>query len=167
VLELPVRAALSNQHPTIFVQEIDGFADLVRHAYHLRGTLVRNNPSDGRSAMITGIHAILFSKHAASVRAFLGDALGLASVDAGGGWPIFAGPPLELAVHPTEDEPSHELYLMCDDVYAAIAQLAQRGVTATQVSDEGWGLLTTLRLPEGDETGLYQPRHPSPLHSQT
>jgi hypothetical protein len=31
------------------------------------------------------------------------------------------------------------------------------------VSDEGFGLLTALRLPGGGELGLYEPRHPSPL----
>jgi len=116
--------------------------------------------------MITGIHAIIFSKAAESVRAFLGETLGLDSVDAGGGWPIYAGPPLELAVHPSDEGSGHELYLMCDDVEAAIAQLATKGVTATPVQDQGWGLLTTLRLPGGDEIGMYQPRHPSPIVGQ-
>jgi hypothetical protein len=63
--------------------------------------------------MIIGIHAILYSKHAAAVRGFLADVLDLHSVDAGDGWPIFAATPIELAVHPTDDEPEHEPYLMC------------------------------------------------------
>ena len=115
--------------------------------------------------MITGVHAILYSKHADRVRSFLSETLGLTSVDAGGGWPIFAGPPLELAVHPTETEPEHELFLMCDDVYAFTEQLAKRGVETTMpITDRGWGLVTQLRLPGSDETiGLYEPKHPSPL----
>ena len=28
--------------------------------------------------------------------------------------------------------------------------------------DEGFGLVTTLRLPGGGELGLYEPRHPLP-----
>ena len=113
---------------------------------------------------ITGVHAILYSQHADRVRAFLGEALELPSVDAGEGWPVFAGPTLEMAVHPTDGEAEHELYLMCDDVYALTKKLAERGIeTAAPIADRGWGLVTRLRLPGGDEIGLYQPQHPSPL----
>jgi hypothetical protein len=116
--------------------------------------------------MISGMHAIIYSKHAESVRRFLGEILELASVDAGDGWPIFAAPPTELAVHPTDGEPEHELYLMCDDVHALTAKLAQRGIeTTVPIADRGWGLVTALRLPGGDEIGLYQPKHPSPLRA--
>jgi len=114
--------------------------------------------------MITGVHAIMYSKHAESVRSFLGEVLGLDSVDAGEGWPIFAGPPLEIAVHPTGDEPEHEFFLMCDDVHALVAKLAERGITTKMpIADRGWGLVTVLVLPGGDEIGLYQPKHASPL----
>jgi hypothetical protein len=114
--------------------------------------------------MISGLHAIFYSKHADSVRAFFADVLNLPSVDAGDGWLIFAAPPTELAVHPTDDEAEHELFLMCDDVYAVTAKLAERGVgTTVPIADRGWGLVTRLRLPGGDEIGLYQPKHPSPL----
>lgn len=110
------------------------------------------------------MHVILFSRHAEKVREFLGDALGLPSVDAGEGWPIFAAPPTELAVHPTDGEPEHEVFLMCDDVNAVIARLAERGIqTDGPVSDQFWGLSTTLLLPGGERIGLYEPRHPSPL----
>ena len=54
--------------------------------------------------------------------------LGLPSVDAGGGWLIFGLPPAELAAHPTDGESRHELYLMCDDVHATVAELAGKGV---------------------------------------
>ena len=47
--------------------------------------------------MITGVHAIMFAQDADAVRAFLRDTLELDSVDAGGGWLIFALPPAELA----------------------------------------------------------------------
>jgi hypothetical protein len=114
--------------------------------------------------MITGMHVILYSRHAEQVRQFLGDVLELHSVDAGGGWPIFAAPPAEIAVHPTESAPEHEVYLICDDVKAVVARLKERGIqTDGPVADRGWGLLTTLRLPGGERIGLYEPRHPSPL----
>lgn len=113
--------------------------------------------------MITGIHAIICSKHVARVHAFLGDVLDLRSVDAGNGRLMYAAPPTELAVHATEGEPEHELYLMCDDIERTVAELKQRGVAATPVQDRGWGLLTTLELADGEKIGLYEPRHPSPL----
>ena len=113
--------------------------------------------------MINGVHAIVFSPQADRVRAFFSDVLGLSSVDAGGGWLIFALPPAELAVHPAEAA-SHELYLMCDDIHATLAELTAKGVeVASEVSDRGWGLLASLRLPDGAEFGIYEPRHPSPL----
>ena len=30
------------------------------------------------------------------------------------------------------------------------------------VTDQGWGLLAAIRLPDGSEFPIYQPRHPSP-----
>jgi len=114
--------------------------------------------------VITGAHAIIFSTEAERARAFLRDVLGFDSVDAGGGWLIFALPPAELAVHPAGGEPKHELYLMCDDVHATVAELTAQGVEIVhEVIDQGFGLLTAIRLPGGGEIGLYEPRHPSPL----
>ena len=116
--------------------------------------------------MITGVHAILYSKHADSVRAFLDGVMRLGSVDAGGGWPIFAAPPAELAVHPTEGEPEHEIYFMCDDVHATIAELARQGIRTDPVVDRGWGLLTSIHIAEDERVGLYEPRHPTPLRPE-
>ena len=113
--------------------------------------------------MINGVHAIVFSPAAEQVRAFVADVLGLPGVDAGGGWPIFALPPAELAVHPADGPGRHELYLMCDDIHATLAELAGKGAeVAREVSDQGWGLLAAIRLPDGSELPVYQPRHPSP-----
>ncbi len=114
--------------------------------------------------MITGIHAIVFSPDAEKVRAFFADVLGLASADAGGGWLIFALPPAELAVHPADGDGRHELYLMCDDIHATLAELRDKGAeVASGVSDQGWGLVAAIRLPDGEELPIYEPRHPSPL----
>ena len=114
--------------------------------------------------MITGVHAVLFSRDAEADRAFLSDVLGLESVDAGGGWLIFALPPAEAAVHPADESGTTALYLMCDDVQATIAELREKGVDVLRpVSDERWGLVTAIALPGGGELGLYEPRHPSPL----
>ncbi len=114
--------------------------------------------------MITGAHAIVFSEDAEALRAFFRDVLEFPSVDAGGGWLIFALPPAELAAHPADEGGRHELYLMCDDVNATVEELSAKGGVFTRaVSDEGWGLLTAMRLPGGGEVGLYQPRHPTAL----
>ena len=110
------------------------------------------------------MHAIVFSPAAEKVRAFFADVLGLSSADAGGGWLIFALPPAELAVHPADGDGRHELYLMCDDIHATLAELRDKGVeVARDVSDQGWGLLAALRLPDGTELPIYEPRHRSPL----
>jgi len=114
--------------------------------------------------VITGLHAIVFSPEAEKVRAFFADVLGMPSVDTGGGWLIFALPPAELAVHPADGDGRHELYLMCDDIHATLAELRGKGAEVAQdVSDQGWGLLAAIRLPDGSEFPIYQPRHASPL----
>ncbi len=109
--------------------------------------------------MITGAHVIVYSRDSDADRAFFRDVLECPHVDAGGGWLIFKLPPGEVAVHPSEGA-SHELYLMCDDVNTTVEQLAAKGVSCGPVSDQGWGLLTSIRLPGGGELGLYEPRHP-------
>ena len=119
--------------------------------------------------MITGTHAIIYSQKAEEIRAFLRDTLGFTSVDIGDGWLIFALPPAELAVHPTEGPSQHELHLVCDDVNTTVWELKAKGVEFSQpISDEGWGLATAIRLPDGGELGIYEPRHPrAPQDRQT
>jgi predicted enzyme related to lactoylglutathione lyase len=113
--------------------------------------------------VITGVHAIVFSPQAEKVRAFFADVLELPSADAGGGWLIFALPPAELAVHPADGGSRQELYLMCDDISATLAELRGKGVQVTRdVSDQGWGLVAAIRLPDGTEFPVYEPRHASP-----
>jgi catechol 2,3-dioxygenase-like lactoylglutathione lyase family enzyme len=114
--------------------------------------------------VFSGVHAVVFTKDADGLRAFLRDVLGFSSVDAGGGWLIFALPPAELAAHPADGEGHQELYLMCDDVEATVAELEVKGVEfAGPITDEGFGLMTAIKLPGGGELGLYEPRHPTAL----
>jgi hypothetical protein len=113
---------------------------------------------------INGAHAILYSTDADATRTALGGLLGTRSADAGGGWLIFGLPPAEIAVHPAGEGGRAELYLMCDDIEAAVADLTARGIELTgPVADQGWGLLTGIRLPGGVELGLYEPRHPTAI----
>jgi catechol 2,3-dioxygenase-like lactoylglutathione lyase family enzyme len=110
--------------------------------------------------VIFGGHVIVYSKDADADRAFFRDILGLASVDAGHGWLIFALPPSELAVHPADSDDRHEFYLMCDDLAAEIAVLKNKRVQCTEVQEARWGSITNIHLPGGGRIGLYQPRHP-------
>jgi predicted enzyme related to lactoylglutathione lyase len=114
--------------------------------------------------MISGVHAIVYSKEAEKLRSFFRDVLEWPFVDAGRGWLIFSLPPAELGVHPAEEN-SHELYLMCDDVHATVEKLKSKGIGIAPVTDQGWGLLTQFELPDGSHMGLYQPKHPTALHS--
>jgi predicted enzyme related to lactoylglutathione lyase len=113
--------------------------------------------------VINGAHVIVFAEDAEAARAFFHDVFGMHSEDAGGGWLIFALPPAELACHPASG-PSYELYLMCDDIQATVEQLEAKGVEfIAPVSDEGFGLLTRMKVPGAGELGLYEPKHPTPL----
>lgn len=127
--------------------------------------------------MIAGAHVLLYSSNADADRKFFKDVLGFQSVDAGGGWLIFALPPAEVAIHPSEGIPTsvagnahagHRmlgavLYLMCDDLEKQIAELKKKRVSCTEVEREQWGIRTTIKLPSGGEIGLYEPTHASPL----
>ncbi|HET8845046.1 MAG TPA: hypothetical protein VFN35_26465 [Ktedonobacteraceae bacterium] len=111
--------------------------------------------------MINGTHIIFYSTDAEADRAFIRDVLGFAGVDAGSGWLIFKLPPAEIAMHPADGLEKYEFYLMCDDIEKTLAELAAKGVTISQaVSDQGWGLLASIKLPSGSDLSLYQPRHP-------
>jgi catechol 2,3-dioxygenase-like lactoylglutathione lyase family enzyme len=112
--------------------------------------------------MITGAHAVIYSSEAEEARAFLRDALGFKSVDAGGGWLVFALPAAELAVHPAEGGGDHELFLLCDDIDVTIEELRSKGVEFDEpVSQQRWGKLTSIRLPGGAHIRLYEPSHPT------
>ena len=113
--------------------------------------------------MINGVHLLLYSQDAAADRAFIRDVLGWPSVEDHPGWLIFKTPVSELGVHPTDGPPHHRLYLMCEDLDAALARLTGRGVTvARDPADEGFGRIAYLEVPGLGELGLYEPSHPTP-----
>ena len=114
--------------------------------------------------MLTGAHVIIFNKDADAVRAFFRDTLGFRSVDAGGGWLIFALPPAELGIHPTDETGHHELYLMCDDIEQTVTDLEAKGVQfSSEITDAGFGRVISFRIPGGAELSLYQPSHPTAI----
>jgi hypothetical protein len=86
--------------------------------------------------MIHGVHVILYSKDADADRAFFRDVLKYPFADAGHGWLIFALPPAEVAVHPSDANDVHQLYLMCDDVHAFISDMKAIDVACTAVHEE-------------------------------
>ena len=112
--------------------------------------------------MITGAHAIIYSRQPDADRALLRDVLGLSHVDVGGGWLIFGLPPAEIAVHPSDSNDVHELYFMCDDIEAFAREMSARNVACGPVLNRGWGLLVEMGLPGGGKIGVYQPRHARP-----
>jgi hypothetical protein len=112
--------------------------------------------------MITGAHSIIYSTNPEADRAVLRDVFKLTHVDVGHGWLIFGLPPSEVAVHPSEKNDIHELYLMTDDVEQLVRALAEKGLTCSAVQNQGWGLLTQLMLPGGGKLGIYHPRHARP-----
>ena len=113
---------------------------------------------------ITGAHVLLYTPEADALRATLRDVLGWSHVDAGGGWLIFALPPAELGVHPSDGSTQHELSLLCDDVHETKAELAAKGVEFRgEPEDKGFGIGITMLLPGAVEVLLYEPRHPTAI----
>ena len=82
-----------------------------------------------------------------------------------GGWLIFDLPEAEMGCHPADEAKgatsgTQDISFYCDDIEKTVAELTARGVEFTgPVRDEGYGLVTHLRVPGGFEVQLYQPRY--------
>jgi hypothetical protein len=112
---------------------------------------------------ITGVHALLYTSEPEALRATLSDVFGWSHVDAGGGWLIFAMPPAEVGVHPSET-PSHQLSLMCDDITGTVADLRAKGIEVKGEPEAmPFGTGVTIVLPGGVDLLVYQPRHPTAI----
>jgi hypothetical protein len=114
------------------------------------------------NGLIVGAHIIIYSKKPDEDRAFLRDILGLAHVDVGEGWLIFALPSSELAIHPSAENNVHEFYFMCSDIHAFVATMLEKGVSCSPIQSLSWGELTQIKLPGGGELGVYQPHYARP-----
>ena len=123
---------------------------------------LRNGQVGDGGCVINGAHVVISSSKPEEDRGFLRDVLGFPFVDVGHGWLIFGLPPAEVAVHPADRDDHHELYLMCEDITAFVAAMAERRVVCSPVEMLGWGAVTTLTLPGGGTLGVYQPRHARP-----
>ena len=111
---------------------------------------------------ITGVHALLYTPDPEQLRAFL-RSLGWPHVEAHDppdGWQIFALPPAELGVHPSDDSTRHELTFMCDDLQATLDELRAHGAEpAGELQDAPFGACVTIVVPGGVEVLLYEPKH--------
>src|SRR5207244_11559846 len=89
-----------------------------------------------RAMKIIGTHTIIYSKDAEADRKFFRDILKYRNVDVGGGWLVFALPPGEVAVHPSDENDVHEFYLMCDDVKAFIDKMKKAKDACSSIPEE-------------------------------
>jgi hypothetical protein len=109
---------------------------------------------------ITAAHVLLYTPEAEALRAQLRDVFGWQHVDAGDGWLIFALPPGELGVHPSEGNTHHQLSLICDDIQATVEELRAKGVEVRgEPEDKGFGIGAPAVLAGGVEVLVYEPRH--------
>ena len=113
---------------------------------------------------VVAAHMLLYTPEAKAMRAIFRDVLGWPHAEDDPGWLIFAMPPSELGIHPSDGATKHEICLMCDDLESTMTELRAKGVEFRgEPADHGWGVVTTMVLPGGVEMLLYEPRHASPL----
>jgi hypothetical protein len=114
---------------------------------------------------VTGTHMLLYTTEADAARAVLRDVFGWHHVDAHDGWLIFRLPPAEIAVHPTDGKPFHQVSFMCDDLVSTIAELRGKpGISFRgEMTTAPWGSMITMVLPGDLDLLLYQPRHPTAI----
>jgi catechol 2,3-dioxygenase-like lactoylglutathione lyase family enzyme len=113
---------------------------------------------------VIAAHMLVYTPEAEAVRAMFRDVFGWKYVEDHPGWLIFAMPPAEIGVHPSEGSTKHEICLMCDDLEATIDELRAKGVEfLDEPQERSFGLVTTMLLPGGVEMLLYESRHATPL----
>ena len=132
--------------------------------------------------MIKGMHVTVYTRHADELKDFLRDKLELPFTDVGHGWLIFDIAASEIAAHPVDWEEGEggeggeggaqgddreppapgeaQISFYCDDIEAEMSRLREKGVEfTTGVTDQGWGLLATIRVTPDVQVDLYQPRY--------
>jgi catechol 2,3-dioxygenase-like lactoylglutathione lyase family enzyme len=113
---------------------------------------------------VVAAHMLLYTPEADAVRAVFRDVLGWKHVEDHPGWLIFAMPPSELGIHPSEGVTKHEICLMCDDLESTMTELRAKGIEFRgEPQDQGFGIVTTMLLPGGVEVLLYESEHETPL----
>ena len=117
--------------------------------------------------MIKGVHTMFYSSHAAELRAFLRDKLGLTGRDIGEGWWILDIPEGDMGVHPSDEtgqqgSPSgtHDISFYCDNIEETVAELKSKGVEfKSDIEDHGYGYVTYFKVPGDFYLQLYQPKY--------
>ena len=117
--------------------------------------------------MINGVHILIYSKKAAADKKFFKEVLKCPNVDVGGGWLIFGLPPSELAFHPSPNDISTELYLMCDNIHLFVEEMKKHNIECGRIGSQAWGFHTKIVLPSGGKLGVYQPKHERPKPMKT
>ena len=94
---------------------------------------------------IVAAHMLLYTPEADAVRAVLRDVFEWKHVEDHPGWLIFALPPSELGVHPSEGSTQHQICLMCDDLERTMAELGAKGIEFRgEPEEESFGITTTM-----------------------
>jgi hypothetical protein len=66
-------------------------------------------------------------------------------------------------VHPSERNDLHELYFMCDDIAALVAELQRHDLPCAPIQDQGWGRVTRVTLPAVERWGSMSPGTRGPI----
>lgn len=111
--------------------------------------------------MIIGAHIMIQSRNDKADKAFLSEVLKLPHVDAGNGFLIF-GVPGEIAIHDSERNDVHQLWLMVEDLDAFLAEMKKRNIAYALPANRGWGTVTHIVLPGGGRMQVYKPHHKRP-----
>lgn len=101
------------------------------------------------------------------LRAFFRDILEFPCTDTGDGWLIFDTPNGDMGVHPStetgsrgEKSGTHDISFFCDNIEETVAKLKAKGVEFTGgIEDQGYGLVTTFKVPGDFSLTLYQPKY--------
>lgn len=109
--------------------------------------------------MIVGAHVMLQSKNEKADQAFMEKVLKLPFVNAGNGFMIYGMPPSEVAIHESDSNDKHTLYLMCENIASFTGHMTKHGIAFSTPANRGWGTLTEITLPGGGKLGVYQPHH--------
>jgi hypothetical protein len=107
---------------------------------------------------------MFYSSQPEELRAFLRDKLGLPGTDVGGGWLIFNPPEADLGVHPIDGEEvasgTADISFYCDDIQTTVRDLRAKGVEFDdEITDQGYGLVTHVKVPGGFSVQLYEPKY--------
>jgi predicted enzyme related to lactoylglutathione lyase len=107
--------------------------------------------------MVKGVYTMFHSSKAEELWTFIHDKLGFNHSDGEDGRLIFGLPEADMGCHPS-DKVVHDVSFYCDDIQATVAQLTARGIEFTSgITDKGFGLVTTFRMPGGVAVQLYEP----------